>query len=113
MCGEGFELQRGRNYTEEVTVTLAGNGLNAETFGFVITSSLQFKSFSLAQSDFLQPFERGDPLMSGPGLLTLFCLYHFGSRGVKSNILQHFEARLAKKLLICNNCSTSNKLKQT
>lgn len=23
MCGEGFELQRGRNYTKEVTVTLA------------------------------------------------------------------------------------------
>lgn len=45
-------------------MTLAGNGLNAETFGFVITSSLQFRSFSLAQSDFLQPFEHGDPLMS-------------------------------------------------
>lgn len=63
--------------------------------------------------DFVQPFLRDDLLMSISGLLTLFCLYHFGSRGVKSNILQQFEARLAKKLLICNNYRTSNKLNKT
>lgn len=83
-------------------MTLTGNGLNAETFGFVITSSLQFKSlFSLAQSaTFCNLFERGDPLMSVSGLPCLGCLHRFESRGVKCNIFQHFEARLARKLLI-------------
>lgn len=111
MCGEGFELQRGRNYTQEVTVTPA-ECRNIWICNYTLFAIQIFVSRTVY--DFLQPSEHSEPrFMSGSGLSALFCSHRFGSGGVESNTLQHFEAGLAKKLLICKKRRTSSKLEQT
>jgi len=100
MCRGGFELQRGRNYTREVTVTLTAPGSSDETFGFVITSSAFQIVFFSCPVWLSATFWAWRPINVCSWTPYLGCLHHFESRGLKSNTLQHFEARLASKLLI-------------
>lgn len=74
-----------------------------ETFGFVITSPLQFKSFLLHSLWLSATFSALRPINVHFWSATLGCLHSFGSQGVTFHTLQQLEARPARKLLICSN----------
>lgn len=74
-----------------------------ETFGFVITSPLQFKSFLLHSLWLSATFSALRPINVHFWSATLGCLHSFGSQGVKFHTLQQLEAVPARKLLICSN----------
>lgn len=91
-AGGRFELQREQISTSGATATLAENGLNAETFRFVITAALQFKSFvCVCVDDFAHPSERRVPFMSASTLLTV-CLHQFVFMAAEPDALQPSEA---------------------